>query len=47
MDEATYETIPSTLELREIRYNVVLPRRRTRKLTVVTTLLEAEKYTKA
>lgn len=46
MDEATYETIPPTLELREIRYNVVLPGRRTRKLTVVTTLLDAKQYTK-
>jgi len=46
MDEATYATIPPTLELREIRYNVVEKGRRTRTLTVVTTLTDAEEYTK-
>jgi hypothetical protein len=46
MDEATYATIPKTLELREIRYNVVEKGRRTRTLTVVTTLTDADEYTK-
>jgi len=46
MDEATYATIPKTLELREIRYDVVEKGRRTRTLTVVTTLTDADKYTK-
>ncbi len=46
MDEATYATIPPTLELREIRYNIVVKGRRTRTLTVVTTLTDAEEYTK-
>lgn len=46
MDEATYATIPKTLELREIRYNIVEKGRRTRTLTVVTTLRDADKYTK-
>ena len=46
MDQATYATIPPTLELREIRYNVVEKGRRTRTLTVVTTLTEAEEYSK-
>jgi len=46
MDEATYATIPPTLELREIRYNVVERGRRTRTLIVVTTLTDAEEYTK-
>ena len=46
MDEATYAMIPPTLELREIRYNVVERGRRTRTLTVVTTLTDADEYTK-
>lgn len=46
MDEATYARIPETLELREIRYNVIEKGRRTHTLTVVTTLLDADKYTK-
>jgi hypothetical protein len=47
MDQATYETIPTTWELREIRYQVVEPGRRTQLLTVVTTLTDAKLYTKA
>ena len=46
MDEATYEQIPETLELREIRYWVVEPGRRTRSIDVITTLTDAEQYTK-
>jgi putative transposase len=46
MDEATYATIPKTLELREIRYNIVKKGCRTRTLTVVTTLTDADEYTK-
>ena len=46
MDEATYVTIPETFELREIRYNIVKKGRRTRTLTVVTTLTDADEYTK-
>jgi putative transposase len=46
MDEATYATIPETLELREIRYNIVEKGRRTQTLTVVTTLTDADQYTK-
>ena len=42
MDQATYETIPPTLELREIRYNVVQPGYRTRTITIVTTLTDAK-----
>ncbi|MEK6575846.1 MAG: IS4 family transposase, partial [Chloroflexota bacterium] len=45
MDEATYERIPATLELREIRYQVVEQGRRTKFVTVVTTLTDAEQYT--
>jgi putative transposase len=44
MDEATYQTIPETLELREIRYSVSEPGRRTRSIDVITTLTNAEQY---
>lgn len=46
MDEATYARIPETLELREIRYNVVEPGCRTRTIDVITTLTDADEYTK-
>jgi len=46
MDEATYARIPETLELREIRYNVVEPGRRTHTIDVITTLTDATEYTK-
>ncbi len=46
MDEDTYAAIPQKIMLREIRFNVVEPGRRVRTLTVVTTLLDAEKYSK-
>ena len=46
MDEATYARIPETLLLREIRYNVVEPGRRTKSVDVITTLLDANEYTK-
>jgi putative transposase len=46
MDEATYRQIPETLELREIRFNVVEPGRRTRSIDIITTLTNAEEYTR-
>lgn len=46
MDEATYASIPDTLTLREVRYCVVVPGRRVTTLTVVTTLTDAEVYTR-
>mgnify|MGYP000362652602 CR=1 FL=1 len=46
MDEATYQKIPETLELREIHYHVVEPGRRTRSLDIITTLTDAAKYPK-
>ena len=46
MSKAVYAMIPPTLELREIRYNIVEKGRRTRTMTVVTTLIDAEEYTK-
>jgi hypothetical protein len=46
MDEATYALIPDKMVLREIRFNVMEPGRRTETLTIVTTLIDAETYTK-
>ena len=46
MDEATYASIPETIELREVRFHVVEPGRRTKVLTVVTTLTDAEEFSK-
>ncbi len=46
MDPADYKTIPETLELREIRYNVVEPGKRTEAITVITTLTDADQYSK-
>jgi putative transposase len=45
MDDATYASIPETLELREIRFTVVEPGRRAEKLTIVTTLVDPKAYT--
>jgi hypothetical protein len=44
MDEKTYARIPETLELREIRYNVVDRGRRTKTIDVITTLTNAREY---
>jgi putative transposase len=46
MDEAMYAAIPNTMTLREVRFCVAEPGRRTQVLTVVTTLLDAELYTR-
>jgi len=46
MDEATYARIPPTLKLREIRYQVVEPGRRTRTIDVITTLVDPDEYTR-
>jgi putative transposase len=46
MDEATYARIPETLTLREIRFQVVEPGRRTRTIDVITTLVDADEYTR-
>ncbi|MDH5263098.1 MAG: IS4 family transposase [Gammaproteobacteria bacterium] len=46
MDEETYAQIPETLVLREIRYNIVEPGRRTQTIDVITTLIDAGEYTK-
>lgn len=47
MDKAAYARIPRTIELREIRYHIVEKGRRTKTFTVVTTLTDADEYTKA
>ena len=46
MDKATYEQIPETMEVRILRIRVAQRGFRTRVLEVVTTLLDAEIYTK-
>ena len=46
MDEEAYAQIPATLELREIRYNIVQPGRRTQSIDVITTLIDDAEYTK-
>jgi putative transposase len=46
MHEDLYAQIPEKLELREIRYNIVEPGRRTRTIDIITTLLDADEYTK-
>ena len=47
MDPATYETIPETLTLRELRFQVIQPGYRTQEITIMTTLTDAEVDTKA
>jgi putative transposase len=47
MDEATYATIPDELEVRIVRIRVAIRGFRTRVLDVVTTLLDADLYTKS
>jgi putative transposase len=44
MDEETYATIPETLTVRELKVHVDVPGFRVRKLVVVTTLTDAERY---
>lgn len=46
MDEATYESVPGTLELREVRTMVTTPGCRVKELVVVTTLRDDDSYTK-
>ena len=44
MAESLYEQIPQTLTLRELEFTVSVPGRRTRTITVVTTLTDPEAY---
>jgi len=46
MDEAAYEQIPLTLTLRIVRVHLTHPGRRTRTITIVTTLTDPKKWTK-
>ena len=46
MDDATYATIPETVELRELRYAIVEKGKRTKSITVVTTLTDVDAYPK-
>jgi putative transposase len=44
MSQEDYDQIPETLTLREIRFNVTIPGRRTTTITVVTTLTDPDEY---
>lgn len=44
MDAATYAALPETIRVRELRYWTKIPGFRTRVITLVTTLLDAEQY---
>jgi len=46
MDEATYRQIRETLVLRAIRLTIVEPGRRTKSIDVITTLIDADEFTK-
>ncbi|MEZ6096968.1 MAG: IS4 family transposase [Pirellulaceae bacterium] len=46
MDEETYRQIPEKLELREIRFSVVVPGRRTKSIDIITTLTDASEHSK-
>ena len=46
MDQATYDTMPEFLEVREVQVHVDHPGFRTESLVVITTLLDAKKYTR-
>jgi hypothetical protein len=46
MDKTTYAAIPEVLVLREIRFQVTEPGRRVRSLTIVTTLVDPDEYSK-
>jgi IS4 transposase len=47
MDQETYDQIPETMEIRQVRLHVGRPGFRTRVLVIATTLLDHEIYTKA
>jgi len=44
MPEELYERIPETMTLREVRFQVTIPGRRTETLTVVTSLIDPQTY---
>lgn len=46
MDEGTYQSIPETLSMREVKVRVCCPGYRVREMVIATTLLDAAKYRK-
>lgn len=44
MTAEEYAKLPETITVRELRYTITVPRRRTRVITIATTLLDAERY---
>jgi hypothetical protein len=46
MSDAQYESLPKTLQMRELRYRLVRKGQRTLCVTIATTLLDADKYSK-
>ena len=46
MDEATFQQIPETVILRELRFQIVEPGRRAQSVDVITTLVDGEEYTR-
>ncbi len=46
MSQAMYDQMPETLTVRELQFDIHEPGRRTRSLVVVTTLTDAQEYTK-
>ena len=44
MSDEEYERMPETLTLRELRFDVLVPGRRTETITVITTLTAPEAY---
>jgi putative transposase len=46
LDEATYQSLPRYLSVREILVHVTIPGRRTRRLIVATTLLDRSQYSR-
>jgi hypothetical protein len=45
MSAETFAALPATLQVRELRYKIARPGFRVREVTLVTTLLDAQKYT--
>jgi hypothetical protein len=45
LSAAAYAALPATLVVRELRYTIRIPGRRTRQVTLVTTLLDPKRYT--
>jgi len=47
MDQSTYDAMPQTLTVREVRFRVDRPGFRTREIIVATTLLDAKQYSRS